>query len=46
MRDGDKVILLKKFRGNLKNLGNLNVTKFLSEAASEDYHMNQTATLY
>ena len=40
MRDGDKVILLKKFRGNL------NVTKFLSEAASEDYHMNQTATLY
>ena len=22
------------------------VTKFLAEAASEDYHMNQTATLY
>ena len=39
MRDGDKVILLRKFRGPRCN-------KFLSEVLSEDYHMNQTATLY
>ena len=38
MRDGDKVILLRKFREPRY--------KFLSEVLSEDYHMNQTATLY
>ena len=31
---------------SLKDLDATSVTKFLSEAVSEDYHMNQTATLY
>ena len=30
----------------LENLKDLDATSVLSEAVSEDYHMNQTATLY
>ena len=30
----------------LKDLDATSVTKFLSEAVSEDYHMNQTVKLY